>query len=878
MSDTPAQSASGASGGYKRLLPIGRATRKSVLIADKTANSVITVGGLLVILAVFGILLFLAKEALPLFMGGTVKERESYALTAMDDLILTGADEYQTVALRISSTGRVDAFHIDSGRQLASVTLDFDGDVATAVGATISREDMAFGFADGSVRFARVALEAQVLRAESMPAGLTRLSDTDFTDGTVVYRRIAGNQVRRISLVTGVKAPQQIAAEGVAIKAISFALGGTVERPTLSYVTFDAEGVGRLTRAETRINLMTRQETVTTRSTTLPALPTGTRVAKVLLSTQADQVYVGVADGTVFRFDTRDFNNPVLAETAKLTPEGVDLGVLGVLIGNQTIVVGGSDGSLRMYFRLQPEDAGTADGFKMVLARELEKQPAGIVAYDVSQRRKSLVTLDSAGNLWFRHATSEQTLLKLEQSQTSPGQGMFALLMPRDDGAVVMNPAGLVDHWRFYVPHPETTLKAIFGKKWYEGYSEPTYTWQSSSGTDLFEPKFSLVPLIFGTLKATVYSLMFAIPIALLAAIYTSEFVHRGVRATVKPVMEMMESLPTVVLGFIAALILAPIVESWISAVMLGFIALPLGLMAAAYAWQMLPPHVALKLNGIPKFALMFAVILVSAWLAYQLGPWFEQALFYGDFKAWTNHDVGTGTPFMGLFLWPLWFVLVAMAFNRSVGTRYRMHLRGLSRPAAGRIDAARWVTMAVVSGVVSFAAAGLLTTMGFDPRGGVVDTYVQRNALVVGMVMGFAIIPNIYTLAEDALNSVPSQLRAASLAAGATPWQTAIWVVLPTAMSGVFAAVMIGMGRAVGETMIVVMAAGNTPVLDWNIFNGLRTLSANIAVELPEAVLGGTLYRMLFLAALVLFMMTFVINTCAEIIRQRFRKRAFQL
>jgi phosphate transport system permease protein len=159
-----------------------------------------------------------------------------------------------------------------------------------------------------------------------------------------------------------------------------------------------------------------------------------------------------------------------------------------------------------------------------------------------------------------------------------------------------------------------------------------------------------------------------------------------------------------------------------------------------------------------------------------------------------------------------------------------------------------------------------------------VVDTYIQRNALVVGMVMGFAIIPNIYTLAEDALNSVPSHLRAASLAAGATPWQTAIWVVLPTAMSGVFAAVMIGMGRAVGETMIVVMAAGNTPVLDWNIFNGLRTLSANIAVELPEAVIGGTLYRMLFLAALALFVITFVINTGAEVIRQRFRKRAFQL
>jgi len=143
---------------------------------------------------------------------------------------------------------------------------------------------------------------------------------------------------------------------------------------------------------------------------------------------------------------------------------------------------------------------------------------------------------------------------------------------------------------------------------------------------------------------------------------------------------------------------------------------------------------------------------------------------------------------------------------------------------------------------------------------------------------MGFAVIPLIYTLAEDALNSVPEHLRAASLACGATPWQTALWVVLPTAISGVFSAVMIGMGRAVGETMIVVMAAGNTPIIDWNIFNGLRALSATIAVELPEAVKDGTLYRILFLAGLVLFVMTFVVNTLAEVVRQRFRKRAKQL
>jgi phosphate transport system permease protein len=154
----------------------------------------------------------------------------------------------------------------------------------------------------------------------------------------------------------------------------------------------------------------------------------------------------------------------------------------------------------------------------------------------------------------------------------------------------------------------------------------------------------------------------------------------------------------------------------------------------------------------------------------------------------------------------------------------------------------------------------------------------VQRNALVVGFVMGFLIIPIIYTISEDALSAVPDHLRSASLGAGATRWQTAVRIVVPTAMSGLFSALMIGLGRAVGETMVVLMAAGNTPVLEMSVFNGFRTLSANIATELPEAVRDSTHYRTLFLAALTLFAMTFVINTAAEMVRLRFRKKALEL
>jgi phosphate transport system permease protein len=139
---------------------------------------------------------------------------------------------------------------------------------------------------------------------------------------------------------------------------------------------------------------------------------------------------------------------------------------------------------------------------------------------------------------------------------------------------------------------------------------------------------------------------------------------------------------------------------------------------------------------------------------------------------------------------------------------------------------------------------------------------------------MGFAVIPIIFTLSEDALSSVPRSLTSASLACGASPWQTAWRVVLPTASPGIFSAVMVGLGRAIGETMIVLMATGNTPVLDWSPFNGMRTLAANIAVEIPEAPHHGSLYRVLFLAAFLLFLLTFALNTLAELVRQRLRKK----
>lgn len=879
----------------------------SVRAGERLAGGVITVGGLLVIVAVFGIMVFLASVVAPLMAGGSEEEHYSYTLPVEDELIWVNADQYRTLGLGITSTGDILNYHVPTGEVVSTDSFDFEGREVTSVAGTLDREDLIFGFDDGTVRFATALVEVESMRPEDLPPESTELSDTDWLMDGTIYSRVGTGDYR--TLLPENTLGEIVEVADTPIIAVDIRTGGTRERPTISFATVSADGNARVSNSRIQRNMMTGEETVSTDTVELPDLdlPDGVNVTDILLAGRGDRAIISTDDGVVFRYDLRDFDNPVMAERYRVAAEDVAVSAMTYLSGRQALVVGGSDGSLGVFFRLQSavvsEDGpppilypdvtdagfelaaatlqvageGTADGYELVRAREHAPMPAAVVDIAEGQRDKSFVATDAKGNVRVIQSTSDIQMFEFQRSG-DPSVPSTAMGFARGDGAILVSERGEVDVWVYDDPHAEITLGTLFGEVWYEGYNSPGFTWQSTAGTDEAEPKYSLVPLIFGTIKAATYAMLFATPIALMAAIYTSEFVHRGVRATVKPVMELMESLPTVVLGFVAALVLAPIVEEWVAAVLLGFIALPLGLMLGAFAWQTLPPAVVLRLDGFPKFVFMIATVIATGWVSYGVGPIFEEVLFQGDFKAWTAGNFGTGTPFMTLILLPVSYLAIAWSFRRIIGHRYREVTRARARSAAGRLDMGRWVVFLAAAIGLAWLLASTLTLIGYDPRGGFVDSYAQRNALVVGFIMAFAVIPNIYTLAEDALNSVPGHLRAGSLAAGATPWQTATWIVLPTAASGVFSAVMMGMGRAVGETMIVVMAAGNTAIMDWNIFAGLRTLSANIAIELPEAVRDGTNYRVLFLAALTLFIMTFVINTLAELIRQRFRKRAFQL
>lgn len=852
-------------------------TKASVLWADRLASRAISIGGFLVILSVFAIMFFLVWVTMPLFGGGTVSEANRYTLNAGGTHILsTSIDEYRTLGLELSRDGRLTVFHVPSGERIGGPAYDFDGAEPAAFARTLQGDDVAFGFADGTVRLGTLAIGSAIVPPDAIPQNARTLPNGDRTDGSAIYIGVAGKQIRRLKPEITLEAPAQVAPPDTPVRFLDYRVGGTAERPLKTFVSIDEHGTARLSMAHSLVNMMTGE---TSTSISNIEVPTGLDVGAieaVLLNTPGDRLLVATADGMIHRFDMRNPAQAKLAETARILPSGVKPTALAYLNGENSLIVAGDDASLTIWSQIDRKSPGTSDGAVLTMIHDLGRQPAPIEHIAVSQRTRLFIGADAKGEVALYHATTGRRVL------TFPSQGDLApvetlILAPRDNGALAIADDGSVRIWSFDVPHPETTLGSLFGKVWYEGYSEPGYTWQSTSGTDSAEPKLSLVPLVFGTIKGALYSLVFAVPIALLAAIFTSEFMHFRVRAVVKPLMELMASLPSVVIGFVVALVLSPIVENWIAAIVIAFGVVPMALIGSAFVWQLLPQPLALRLDGLPRLAAFFLSMILAIWLTLHLGPLVERAFFAGDFKAWTSGR-GSAVPFLFLLMLPLAFVLVFNIAEKLLGESWRERLRRNPYHVAGALELGRWIVLSIASLLVAGAIAWLLGLGGFDARGNVVDTYVQRNTLIAAFGIAFAVIPIIYSIAEDALGAVPEHLRSASLGCGATKWQTARWVILPTAGSGIFSAIMIGLGRAVGETMIVVMATGNTPVLDWNLFNGLRALSANINVELPEAVRDSTLYRTLFLCGLVLFVMTFVLNTLAEIVRQRFRKRAAQL
>jgi phosphate transport system permease protein len=736
-----------------RPLVVSRARTSRRLMLDRFASRSVVVGGIVIISAICAILLVIVAEVWPLFRPPRVELAGRFTAPAAPAPGLSlGVDEYREAASIVTSAGALVLVPLRPGVQAAAsvVVPELAGARVTTVAAA-GGSRYALGISDGRV------IPFEMKYDVAFDGGTRTVSAKPVFAAALAVDPERRRPILRVAAAVPSSGPVSVAQVGPR----ELILDSIVEKKAL---------IGGARREESRH--------------VLSAAIDG-EVTALQLDSRGDDLFVGTSAGQILRYDLRDRENPRAAET--VTVGRAPVGALGFLIGDRTLIAGDQAGAVSSWQVVPPPSGGPA---RLTRIHEFEPHAAPVVAVSASRRDKGFVTADTAGRTKLRYGTSGQTLLTFES-----GAGLSALTFaPKADGVIAMDGRGAIAHWLVHNPHPEVTLQTLFGKVWYEGYSRPDWVWQSTGGTDDFESKLSLTPLIYGTLKGTFYALLFAVPLALLAAVYVSEFMHPTVKGYVKPVVEIMAALPSVVLGFLAGLWLAPAVERIVPGLFMLPLVEPVVILGALLLWRTVPLAVRGRFRQGTEVFLLVPVVLAGAWLAFALGGLVETQLLAGNYRGW------------------------------------------------------------------------LLSALGL--------TYDQRNSLVVGVAMGFAVVPIIFTIAEDSLSNVPQHLRAGSLALGATRWQTAVRIVLPTASPGIFSAVMIGLGRAVGETMIVLMATGNTPVMDANIFSGFRALSANIAVELPEAPEGGTLFRVLFLAAFLLFCLTFALNTVAELIRLRLRRR----
>jgi phosphate transport system permease protein len=861
----------------------GRARRRKshpwVRFGDGLARGLITAGGIGTIVAVLLVGVFLLVVAAPLFSPPRASPVAA-AARAGDEPLAIGSDESGDVAWLLDSGG-VRALGVAGGTVLLERSAAESGlEGCTVVRGVPGSLLAAAGYADGSFRTGRLGLESAYLAGADLPSDVSPPGEGEAIRlGDAVVVRGQGGQLAKVSLVTDLSTAGGGALPGAIIDIDVTPLAGG---PLVA--ALDADGSVRLETSTSRRNMLTGKRTTATAGVTIPPVE-GFRPRFVRVSELGDQLFLLAAAGGGRRYVIRNVKDPVLMESFET---GGSVAAVGRLFGGTALAVAGTDGMVRIMFAARPA-AGESDvtrlpedGLRMVTARTFPP-PAGagaITAITSSPRSRLFAVANASGRVTLLHSTSGRDLADLATGEgaslTTPIVPSALAIPPRENRLLAAGGRGLAA-WSIDAGYPEVSFRTLVSPVWYEGYPEPVHAWETT-GHEAFESKFGLVPLIFGTIKATLYSMLFATPIAILAAIYTSQFMHPRWKARVKPTIEMMASLPSVVLGFVAGLVFAPVLERILMPVLTGFFAVPLVILAAAHLWQLLPTGLRTSLAGWRFPLVAFGAIPAGVAAAVALAPAVETWLFQGDIRSWLDGRDGSGFGGWVLAMLPLGCVAAVWIVGRLVNPWLRRAGAGWKPRQAGFASLAVFAGGAAAAVLFALAAAAFFDAIRLDTRGGLFGTYVQRNAMVVAVGMSFAIIPLVFTIADDALSSVPEHLRSASLGAGATPWQTAVRVIVPAAASGIFSAVMIGLGRAVGETMIVLMAAGNTPLVSWNLFNGFQTLSAAIATELPEAARGSTHYRVLFLAALALFAMTFVVNTAAEIVRQRFRRRAHEL
>ena len=728
--------------------PNQRTRDKQRRVVDLIMRIWVKSSGIGIIAALMLICFYLLAVIAPIFTSVTVEPSSEYAVSYPDNTLAIGSDEQGKMAYRIDDTGRVQFIDLINKKLVSEQQII---EHSTTFTSTIESQDwFAFGDDEGRVQFAQIGFQTNYSKGNRQLIPLVE-KFTPFPSIQLDEKQQALNQLA-LSLT---------ATEGVV-------LAKTQDERLLG---IELDSVVNQMTGETvwkAVPIEFEQDNVDKISSLLSMVITPNNDFLYLLYQHELQVW-----------SLKD-HKASLRERITLIDSAQKLVLLS---GAHSVLVQFENGNLSQWF-----DTINNEKRSLTLIRTFHVgSPISQLAPEVY--RKGISIIDTEGNLALIHTTTEKALYR----QHVFNDDVLAVTQPPNAQKLIVLTKSGWECFEVTNPHPEVSVQSVFGKMWYEGYPEPAYIWQSTAANDDFESKFSLMPLAFGTLKAAFYALIFAGPIAIGSAIYTAYFMSSNVRRYVKPTIEIMEALPTVIIGLLAGIWLAPIVENNLVAVFSLFVFFPLSMIIIAFIWHILPAHIMRRLPRGQHAILLIPALIGIGYLTFRYGYLIESWLFDGDLR----HYLG----------------------DKGVG-------------------------------------------------------YDQRNALVVGIAMGAAIIPTIYTIAEDAIFSVPKHLSEGSLALGATQWQTLTKVVLLTASPGIFSAVMMGLGRAVGETMIVLMATGNTPIMDGNILEGMRTLAANIAIEMPESEMGSTHFRMLFLAAFLLFVFTFFVNSLAEWIRQGLREK----
>ena len=717
---------------------------------NKIASMIISVGGYGVILSIAGIFLFLLYETLPLFSGASLDKVLSYNVSKKKKVVLAGVDQYKELSFLISNNGEIDYFNFKSKEieKRDTVTLE-NGEIITSA-VRVADGDISLGTNKGRILFLNLNLKPvftgsirKIVPCLTQKNIIKYSGENDANNNSVRLLAFSENE------------------EGV----LYWAWTNGENRLILKIYDPDEDEFYEH-------NLSEENEDI--------------KVTAITINPDQETLIAGDNKGELFMFDLSDYSEPELIDNWKAVKSKITS--LTFLIGNNSLVVGDEAGEVKVWFETRKEGS---DELKYREIHTFAKHKFAIQSIIASPRNRLFLSIDVKGGIHLNYSTTDNTQIEFSDGNTSVLAGCFT---PKSDGIFLVNNDNEVSLFNLDDNHPDVTLTTLFGKVWYEGYGKPEFVWQSTGGTDSFESKFSLIPLIFGTLKGTFYAMIFAIPIALLGAVYVSQFAPKNFAAIVKPTVEIMAALPSVVIGFLAGLYFAPLFDHHLMFIFLLFVFAPLAFLVFISFWGLIPER---KRRTFPPYAELGFVLLglvviyyISSFIAAPL----ENIFLNGNMKQWLYSSLNI--------------------------------------------------------------------------------TYDQRNSIVVGFALGFAVIPIIFTISEDALSNVPPSLSSAALALGASKWQTVKRVVLPAAAGGIFAGVMLGLGRAIGETMIVLMATGNTPIMDWGPFDGFRAMSANIAVEIPEAPVGGSLFRVLFLTALILLIFTFIINSFATYIGDKLRKK----